>query len=132
MKEFIAERPTNTDPKAQEHDIFMAVYELIERNRPLFIALLSSKGAPAEDGSPPPFDGLLPFFEAGTSEQMQKYVTSGVTPTFDIGMALRLAFGMVAASVLLRDWLFPDGAPAQAEIVAMLEHLVGRALDPRP
>lgn len=45
-------------------------------------------------------------------------------------MGLRLAFGMLASSVLLRDWLFPEGAPSQKELIGLLERLVSRALDP--
>lgn len=132
LQDFIAQRPTSTDPSAHEHHIFTSVYQLIEHNRALFAALLSSKGAHGDDGTVPSFEGLLSFFRAGTEEQKLKYAARGETPPFDIGLALRLAFGMLAASVLLRDWLFPDGAPADDEIVCMLEGLVKRALDPAP
>lgn len=132
IQDFIAQRSSSSDPKAQEHHIFTKVYELIESNRALFIALLSSKGGPGEEGGAPRFNGLQSFFEAGTAEQLQKYTATGQTPSFDMGKAVRLGFGMLAASVLLRDWLFPESAPSQSEMVGMLERLVSRALDPGP
>lgn len=132
IQDFIAQRPGSTDPKAHEHHIFTTIYELIETNRALFIALLSSKGGHGEEGSPPNFSGLQSFFEAGAAEQLQKYAAVGKAPSFPMGTALRLTFGMLAASVLLRDWLFPENAPSQDEMIGMLERLVNRALDPGP
>lgn len=130
LLDFLAKRPHATDPRAAEHGIFMAVYDLIDQNRALFTALLSAKGATAEDGGTPPFNGLLPFFRAGAAELTQQYADQGQTPPFDLQIALRLAFGMLASSVLLRDWLFPDGVPPGEQIVALLEQVVSRALEP--
>lgn len=130
LQDFLEKRPNNADPQAQEHDIFMAIYELIEKNQALFTALLSAKGGPSDEGGAPSYDGFLTFFRASTKEQMQKYLKKGEEPSFDVGLGLRLAFGMLAGSVLLRDWLFPDGQPPREQIVSTLEQLVGRALDP--
>lgn len=135
MQEFLARRPVSTDPLADEHHIFSAVYELIEQNHALFIALLSAKGSHSQadgsdDGGTPSFNGLQSFFAAGTAEQSQKYTALGQTPPSDLGLALRLAFGMLASSVLLRGWLFPDGAPPADKIVPILEILVRKCLDP--
>lgn len=132
LQDFITQRPTSTDPRADEHFVFAAVYDLIEENRVLFTALLSARGPRGEDGAAPPFEGLLPFFRAGTAEELRKYADRGEAPSFDVGLGLRLAFGMLAASVLLRDWLFPEGAPSRDQIVSLLEGMVGRALDPGP
>ena len=132
LQDFLAQRPTSTDPRADEHFIFTAVYDLIEQNRALFTALLSARGPREEAGSMPQFEGLISFFRAGTAEELQKYADRGEVPSFDVGLGLRLAFGMLAASVLLRDWLFPEGAPSNDQIVSLLEGMVGRALDPGP
>ncbi|MDF8334908.1 TetR/AcrR family transcriptional regulator [Novosphingobium cyanobacteriorum] len=132
LLDFLAKRPHAADPQAAEHGIFMAVYDLIDQNRALFTALLSAKGATGEDGAGPPFNGLLPFYRAGAAELTQKYTELGQTPPFDLQIALRLAFGMLASSVLLRDWLFPDGVPPGEQIVGLLEQVVARALEPVP
>lgn len=130
MEKFIAERGTSANPDADEHIIFAAAYELLEKNQALFTALLTARGMQDEDGGAPAFDGLIPFFEAGKREQLQKYARAGLQPDFDIGLGLRLGFGMMAASVLLRDWLFPEGAPPRDQLLGTIETLVTRALAP--
>ncbi|NBB51163.1 TetR family transcriptional regulator [Rhizobium sp. CRIBSB] len=130
MQTFVAERPHSTDPRADEHYVFSAVHELFEKNQALFTALLSARGMEDEDGGPPPFTGLIPFFQDATREQMKQYNDRGQVPGFDIGIGLRLTFGMMAASVLMRDWLFPEGAPPREQIIDIVETLVTRALAP--
>jgi len=130
MQEFLEQYPTHEDRKTGERRNFAAAYELFEKNHFVFIALLAAKGTPADDGGEPSFTGLLPFFNAAASEQTQKYADLGVAPPFDMGLAIRLAFGMLASTVLMRDWLFPDGAPPREQLVDLLELLVDRALDP--
>jgi len=130
MQNFIAERPHSVDPKADEHYVFSAVHELFEKNQSLFTALLSARGMEDEDGGAPPFAGLIPFFEAGTREQLQRYAEQGQVPSFDVGVGLRLSFGMMAASVLMRDWLFPEGPPPREQIIDIVKSLVTRALAP--
>jgi AcrR family transcriptional regulator len=132
MQTFIKERPTSTNPQADEHYVFSAVHDLIEKNQQLFTALLTAQGLQDEDGGPPPFSGLVPFFEAGTKEQMLRYEEKGQVPDFDVGLGLRLSFGMLASSVLLGDWLFPEGRPPREQIVDTIELLVRRALAPQP
>lgn len=130
MQNFLEEYPKLENRKAGEHRNFFEAYDLVEKNRSLFIALLSTKGRSSDDGGEPSFDGLQAFFKAAAAEQLQKYIDRGETPPFDIELGIRLAFGMLVSSVLLRDWLFPEGAPPSREIVDMLEQLVSRALDP--
>lgn len=130
MQAFIAERAGSLDPKADERCVFSAVHGLFEKNQSLFTALLSARGMEDEDGGPPPFAGLIPFFEAATREQLKLYTDRGQVPDFDIGIGLRLSFGMMAASVLMRDWLFPAGLPPRDQIIDIVETLVTRALAP--
>ncbi|MDO7833473.1 TetR/AcrR family transcriptional regulator [Sphingobium sp. HBC34] len=132
MQGFLKQYPNGQDRKIGEHYNFLAVYDLFDKNRSLFLALLSAKGTSSEEDGAPSLDGLLAFFRAATAEQERKYTDRGIQPPFDIGMGLRLAFGMLASTVLLRDWLFPEGAPPQEELIALLECLVRRALDPAP
>lgn len=74
--------------------------------------------------------GLVPFFRAETHEQLQKYVEAGQEPSFDVGIGLRLGFGMMAAPVLLREWLFPEGMPARNEVVAVIHAIISRGIAP--
>ncbi|SKB79052.1 TetR/AcrR family transcriptional regulator [Sphingopyxis flava] len=130
MQEFLQQYPTNEDRKSGERRNFVAAYELFEKNRSVFIALLAAKGTPTEEGGEPSFIGLLPFFNAAAAEQVQKYADLGTEPPFDMGLGIRLAFGMLASSVLMSDWLFPEGTPPREQLVDLLELLVDRALDP--
>jgi len=129
MRDFVDQRRTNAHLKS-EREILIAVYELVEKNQALFMALLSSSSAQREDGEAPSFAGLKSFFESGTAAQKRKYADSGKTPSFDLELAFRLTFGMLASSILLRDWLFPEGSPSREQIIDMLCHLAGRALGP--
>lgn len=131
MQDFLTQYPDAEDRKKIEHRNFFAAYDLVEKNRDLFIALLSTKNLSSEIGNGPSFDGLSAFFKAAAVEQNQKYADRGEMPPFDIELGIRLAFGMLASSVLLRDWLFPEGAPPPSKIIDLLEQMVNRALDPQ-
>lgn len=130
MQGFLGQHHTRQERLAGQHDNFTAVYEMIERNRELFIAVISRKGEGSEDAGAPSLNGLLGFFDAATQAQLQRYEEQGETPPFDLGLGVRLTFGMLASSILLREWLFPDGAPPQEQLVSLIEQLVGRALGP--
>lgn len=138
MQAYVAERRSagrsfaGKDWQTEAHDIFVSVYDLFEHNQALFTALLSVRAGTSEDLAPLPMAGLLSFYTEGTRQQLEWYRDSGEEPAFDIGIGLRLAFGMLASSVLLKDWLFPDGAPPREQIVAVLEMMVSRALGPAP
>lgn len=132
METFTARRPHSDDPRGDEHHVFAAVHELIEKNQPLFTALLTARGMEDDDASKPPFAGLIPFFETATREQLKKYADLGRAPDFDVALGVRLSFGMLAASVLLRDWLFPEGMPSREKIIEVVEILVAKALAPAP
>lgn len=131
MQDFLTQYPTVENRKTGERRNFFAAYDLVEKNRSLFIALLSTNSLSPENGSGPSFDGLSAFFKAAAVEQIQKYADLGETPPFDIELGIRLAFGMLASSVLLRDWLFPEGAPPPGEVIDLLEQMVNRALNPQ-
>lgn len=131
MQAFVENRATSANPQIDEQHIFAAVYELFEENEQLFTALLAARGIDEGDAGGPPFAGMVPFFEAGAREQRQKYVDAGKEPSFDIGIGLRLGFGMMAASVLLREWLFPEGAPPRDQIVSVMQAIVSRGLGPQ-
>ncbi|WP_245798805.1 TetR/AcrR family transcriptional regulator [Sphingopyxis flava] len=131
MQDFLESNPSGGERKEAELRNFREVYRLFEDNRPLFLAVLSSSSQASEEEVGPSFEGILSFLNAATAEQLRKYTDQGAEPPFDIALGLRLAFGMLASSVLLRDWIFPDRQPSQDEIVELVEKLVSRALDPQ-
>lgn len=117
--------------KADESGIYAAVYGLFENNPALFGALMTAPKVRDGDAGSLPSSSLLSFFQEATDGQLALYRRAGEKPPLDIALATRLTFGMMAASVLFHDWLFPDGAPDRAEIVATLQKVVTRALFPK-
>lgn len=47
-------------------------------------------------------------------------------------LAVRLTFGMVLASSLFSEWLFPDGAPSRSTIVKALDRMIAASLSLTP
>lgn len=132
MVDFNNENLTGGDRKAAEMRNFLEVYRLFEDNRSIFVASLGHSAQSADEEAGPSLEGIQSFLDAATMQQLKKYADMGQEPPFDIAMALRLTFGMLASSVLLKDWLFPGAKPSPAEVVSLVEKLVSRALDPQP
>ena len=119
--------PTATFPKQAETRRFTRqVYELFEGNEAMFRALLTGPPAGGEDAAPG-LRGLAPFFDQSVDQVRQRYAMAGVEPPFDLGIGVRLGFGMIAASVILRDALFPD-PPARGALLDVLEQLIAQSL----
>lgn len=103
------------------------VFELFEGHAEMFRALLAGPAAAGEDAAPD-LRGLAQFFEQSVLQVQRRYDAAGMVPPFDLGIGVRLGFGMIAASVLLRDSLFPGQAPERNDIIAVLEHFITYAL----
>lgn len=134
MSEFIASHAALGAelPRSEEARRFtVRVYELFESNRQLFIALLAAPPAQGEEGGPP-LHGLDDYFDQSVAQLNRQYAARGLAPPFDLALGVRLGFGMIAASVLLGDWLFPADASAADAKASVLEHMIERALSPLP
>ena len=99
--------------------------EFLDANRAL-VGALTAKAAGDDAGAK--FDGLRSYFAAAAAEVRVQQAASGGVADVKPDLSVRLGFGMVVASVLMRDWLFPDGALARDEIVAALARMLTRAL----
>lgn len=133
MREFMAKHPDLSDGETRTVDArrFVGqVYDLFDQNSGMFRALMA--GGPESSGEAPvPLShGLDAFFDQSVAQQNLLYQAEDKTPSLDLHIATRLGFGMIASGVLLRDWLFPGAAPSKAEIIAVLEQMVERALGP--
>jgi AcrR family transcriptional regulator len=107
------------------------VYELFEQNADMFRALVA--GAPPDvDDSRPGLAGLTIFFDQAVDQVHRRYEAAGLEPPFDLRIAVRLGFGMIASSVLLRGSLFPDWTPDREATIHALEHLVAHSLTGPP
>lgn len=89
------------------------LYDFFEENREVFSALVL--GAASYDGQDSvKLTGLEDTFRLAAREISAAYARAGDTPHFDVDIAVRLSFGMVAASVLLRPLLF-SGSDATSD-----------------
>lgn len=129
MAAFVKRHPDPTAPypkQAETRRFARAVYELFEGNEAMFRALLTGPATSGEDAAPQ-LRGLAPFFDESVRQVRQRYTLAGIDPPFDLSIGVRLGFGMIAASVLLREALFPD-APGRAAILDVLEQLIAQTL----
>jgi len=129
MAAFVKRHPDPTAPypkQAETRRFSRAVYELFEGNEAMFRALLTGPATSGEDAEPQ-LRGLAPFFDESVRQVRQRYMLAGIDPPFDLSIGVRLGFGMIAASVLLREALFPD-APGRAAILDVLEQLIAQTL----
>ena len=129
MAAFVERHPDPTAPypkQAETRRFSRAVYELFEGNEAMFRALLTGPATSGEDAAPQ-LRGLAPFFDESVRQVRQRYMLAGIDPPFDLSIGVRLGFGMIAASVLLREALFPD-APGRAAILDVLEQLIAQTL----
>ena len=131
MDEFVQKFPDPTLPGIREGEdkIFTRrVFELFERNEAVFQAVLAGP-SPASAGEPTPgLNGLTPYFDRAADQVMQRYAAAGLEPAYPLDLSIRLTFGMIASSVLMRKLLFPDRPFPREELMQTLEHLVADLL----
>jgi len=131
MADFVERHPDPTTDFGREADMrrfTRRVYELFEGNEEMFRALLTGPSLPGQDDGAPDLRGLTPFFQKSVDQVQRRYGSAGLEPPFNLDIGVRLGFGMIAASVILRDALFPDDAPDRDSLIGVLEHLVANTL----
>jgi AcrR family transcriptional regulator len=134
MRHFMVLHPAPEARTTREQDsreFVAAVYRLFRSNQDVLGALLA---APAQiaDGRPTSLHGLEAYFDQAVARLEQQYVLEGGSSDVDPHIAVRIGFGMIAAPVLLRDWLFPRGLPPEAVMADAIERMMSKALNPRP
>lgn len=133
MHHFMALHPepeAHTTREEDSREFVAEVYRLFRSNQDVLGALLA---APAQigDGRPTTLPGLEAYFDAAVARLKKQYVLEGGHSDIDPQIAVRIAFGMIAAPVLLRDWLFPRGLPAESVMADAIERMMSKALSPR-
>lgn len=134
MDEFVQRHPDASADGTVDADtrrFTRQVYELFEQNADMFRALVAG-APPSTEGGRPGLAGLTVFFDQAVDQVQRRYEAAGLTPPFDLRIAVRLGFGMIASSVLLRDSLFPDWSPDREAMIHALEHLVAHSLTGPP
>lgn len=130
MADFVLLHPDPTNfPEEMEIQRFTRnVFELFESNEAMFRALLTGPAVEGDDSLAPGFSGLDPFFKASASHIRHRYAKVGLEPPYDLEVATRLGFGMIAASVVLRDTLFPGAPPDRDTLLDALERLIVQSM----
>lgn len=130
MDEFVRRHPDASADGTVDADtrrFTRQVYELFESNGDMFRALFAGRNSSTDDGRPS-FGGLAQFFDQAVDQVQRRYEAAGLSPPFDLRIGVRLGFGMIASSVLLRASLFPDWTPDREAMIHALEHLVAHSL----
>ena len=94
------------------------LFDFFEQNREVFSALVLGSAA-FDDGDPVRLEGIEETFRLATEEISASYALGGKEPPFDLAIAVRLTFGMVASAVLLRPLLFSGSDATSEEIRAV-------------
>lgn len=105
------------------------LFDFFEQNREVFSALVLGS-ASAEGADPVRLAGLETTFRQAAEGVHAAYARAGKEPPFDLDIAVRLIFGMVAAGVLLRPMLFSGREASSADIRAVITELSSQALWP--
>jgi AcrR family transcriptional regulator len=128
MGRFLQSQPQQATyvQRVQNSEVFIAdLLAFLDENRALVGALTTKQAA---NGGVEKFNGLRSYFAAAAAQVRVQQDASGGVVDVPSDLSVRLGFGMVVASVLMRDWLFPDSAPDRGEIVGALARMLTRAL----
>jgi AcrR family transcriptional regulator len=106
------------------------LFEILSQNDELFKAAVSTPQQ-SDTHRGPRSHGLERYFSEAVTHLEMDYAREAHKLDFDPRIGARLAFGMIASAVLLRDWLFPQEKWSDTAITSALEHMIMRALAPR-
>jgi len=109
-------------PSIKERNLYGAqeTYQFLSKNSDLLRALIKSSEIGPEIGH-----SLSDLLARSADRIREQHVNSQTVPVVEAGRAVRYAFAMVAGSVLLRDWLYPDseiGTQNDMESVTAIIH----------
>jgi len=114
-------------PNSRKHS--GELFDFFEQNREVFSALVLGSGG-AEGREPVRLTGIEDTFRLAAEEISAAYARAGKQPAFDIDIAVRLTFGMVASAVLLRPLLFSGSDATSDEIRETIAGMSSQALWP--
>lgn len=125
--EFLATGDSLPPDREQRSAHFVhALYPFFRDHADLLLALVKSSG----DIGTAELHGLDTYFTGAASRMRSQFEAAGWTFDVPPEYVVRYAFGMLAGSVLLRDWFFPDGGPDEARAEAMIARLLFKATEP--
>jgi len=100
-------------------------YLFLSRNSDLLKALIKSSEIGREIGH-----NLSDLLSGSADRIREQHVNSQTVPVIEAGRAVRYAFAMVAGSVLLHDWLYPDSEMGTQDDMASVTAIIHKMLHP--
>lgn len=115
--------------KADTLELLRTFLAFLRTNRQLIVSLtVKDLAEPHDDQAMRKLARLSHYYRLAASELEHLGAGMGDSQAIGADMSVRLGFGMVLASVLLSDWLFPEGEPAPEEVIKGLDYLLTKAL----
>lgn len=130
FKEHRRRQPRHDADEQDPYHQSVELYDFFDQNREIFSALVLGS-ASLEDGKQVRLTGLEDAFRQAAEEVHDAYAKASEAPPFNADVAARLAFGTVAASVLLRPLLFSGSDASSDEIRETLKIMSARSLWPK-
>jgi AcrR family transcriptional regulator len=114
-------------PDIRERNLYGAqeTYLFLNKNSDLLKALIKSSEIGREIGH-----SLSDLLSSSADRIREQHVNSHTVPAIEPGQAVRYAFAMVAGSVLLHDWLYPDSEVGTQDDMASVTTIIHKMLHP--
>lgn len=116
------------DP-ARGRALLAQMIEFLEHNRKLLCDLaVKGLAETADEQTDRRLEGMRRHYRIAAHQIKTFHELKGHTCPFDPDIAVRLALGMLLASTLFNEWLFPDGMPERERLVENIRLMMVRAL----
>ena len=104
-----------------------ALYPFLRDHADLLLAMVKSRG----DVDLAAIHGLDDYFARAVARIRSQYEQAGLEFDVPPELMVRYGFGMLAGSVLLGDWFFPEGGPDADVEEGVLARMLFKASEPR-
>jgi len=128
FREFLAYSDTlPPDREKRSAQYVQALYPFLRDHADLLLAMVKS----GEDMDVTAIHGLDDYFARAVARITEQYAQAGLEFDIPPELMVRYGFGMLAGSVLLGDWFFPQGAPDARTSEATLARMLFKASEPK-
>jgi AcrR family transcriptional regulator len=129
FREFLVYSETLPSDRRQRSAHYVhALYPFLRDHADLLLALVKSAG----DVDANAIHGLDDYFQRAVSRIRSQFEDAGLQFDVPPELMVRYGFGMLAGTVLLRDWFFPEGMPDDGVAEAALARVLFKVSEPWP
>lgn len=115
-----------SDREQRNAHYVQALYPFVRDHSDLLLAMVKSTG----DIDAATIHGLDDYFAQAVSRIRSQFEDAGLDFDVPPELMVRYGFGMLAGSVLLRDWFFPEGQPDDALAQSVLARMLFKVSEP--